>query len=195
VEKIQMSHDLQEVADVLGDAPVTWAIGGGWAIDLHLGDLGRRPHADVDVVCRLTEADALRDHLAGWDLHRVVDGELDPWTGPLEPSHQIWVRPHSEADWAFEVLFELVTDEGWRFHRNTNVTLPTERLITTITGIPTLHLGIALLYKAKRDDDFDLEDLLACLPVLDHEERAWLADAVAATHGLEHRWVPVLRSP
>ena len=112
--------------------------------------------------------------------------------GPLAPAHQIWARPDPASDWAFEVLFEDVRDGIWRYRRNPAVTLPEEDLITTIGSIPTLHLGVSLLYKAKRDDALDLEDLEACLEVLRDEDRTWLGEAVASSHGADHRWVGAL---
>ena len=62
-------------------------------------------------------------------------------------------------------------------------------LRTTIDGIPVIDLGVSLLYKAKRDDDQDRDDLRACLRALGSDGRAWLADAVKSTHGPLHRWL------
>jgi hypothetical protein len=189
VDDIRMTHALDDVIDVFADFGGWWAIGGGWAIDLHVGERGRRPHKDVDLVCLQPEAGRLRDHLAGWDLHRVVDGRLEPWIGALAPAHQIWVRPSPDDEWAFEVLFEAVEDDEWRYRRNPRVTLPVGSLRTTVDEIPTVHLGVALLYKAKRDDDQDRDDLRACLGALGAGGRAWLGDAVRSTHGPLHRWL------
>ncbi len=100
-----------------------------------------------------TAADAVRRTLEGWDLHRIINGRFDPWVGSLEPAHQIWARPDPASDWAFEVLFEDVEDGIWHYRRNPAVTLPEKDLITPIGSIPTLHLGVSLLYKGKRDDD------------------------------------------
>ncbi len=190
--KLQMTHDLHQVVAIFDGADHPWAIGGGWALDLHLGELGRRPHADVDVVSYRTAAEAMRATLDGWDLHRIIDGSFDPWVGPLEPAHQIRARPDPASDWAFEVQFEDVRDGIWRYRRNPKVILPEVDLITTIGSIPTLHLGVSLLYKAKRDEDLDLADLEACLEVLGIEDRTWLVEAVASSHGADHRWVDAL---
>ncbi len=152
------------------------------------------PTPDVDVVSYRTAADAVRGTLDGWDLHRIIKGRFDPWVGPLAPAHQIWARPDPGSDWAFEVLFEDVRDGIWRYRRNPAATLREEDLTTTIGSIPTLHLGVSLLYKAKRDDDLDLEDLEACLPLLQGEDRTWLREAVASSHGAAHRWVGALGS-
>lgn len=187
-----MSFGLDDVVELMAGTPVWWAIGGGWAIDLHLDELGRRPHKDVDLVCLEHEAPLLRAHLTGWDLHRVRDGALEPWDSDLAPAHQIWARRTADEPWAFEVLFEHIEEDEWRFRRNPLVTLAFDRLRTGIGDIPRVDLGVALVYKAKRDDDQDLEDLLACLQALGAEGRAWLADAVRITHGPDHRWVQVL---
>lgn len=193
-ESVQMTHQLNDVLPILSAAPFTWAIGGGWAIDLHLGEPGRRPHGDVDVVCLLADADLVRIHFSGWDLHRVVDGDLEPWQAKLGPATQVWARPSPDAGWAFELLFERVVDGLWPFRRNRNVTLPVADLSTDIGGIPVLALGPTLLYKAKRDDDRDLDDLRAVVSFMTDADRRWLAAAVADTHGLEHRWVDELTS-
>ncbi len=186
-----MTHGLDQVVGVFSGANHPWAIGGGWAIDLHLGEPGRRRHADVDVVAYQRDAEAVRRTLAGWDLHRIAAGRPEPW-GSATPAHQIWARPASGEQWAFEVLFEEVIDGTWHYRRNPAITLAERDLISNVETIPTLHLGVSLLYKAKRDDDIDLADLEACLPVLGMEEREWLGAAVASSHGDGHRWVEVL---
>ena len=44
MDDVRMTHDLDAVVEIFRGAPHWWAIGGGWAIDLHLGHLNRRPH-------------------------------------------------------------------------------------------------------------------------------------------------------
>ena len=189
---VDMTFDLDDAVALFADAGHWWAVGGGWAIDLHLGDLGRRPHKDVDVVCLAPEADGIREHLDEWDLHRIIDGDLHAWEAELAPAHQAWARPSPDADWAFELLFETIEDGLWRFRRNPEVTLPLERMRTIVRAVPTLDLGVSLIYKAKRDEDIDFDDLTEALPMMSPERRRWLSDAVAATHGSDHRWVAAL---
>lgn len=190
---IQMTHGLHDVTPLFADAEVPWGIAGGWAIDLHLGDLDRRPHSDVDVVWPFSAEDALKDSLAGWDLHRVVQGVREPWTGALAPAHQIWVRPDPDADWAFEVMFEDLDSDHWTFRRNRSITFPSSDYLVERLGIPTVDLAITLLWKAVRADDQDHRDLLDSVHLLDDTRRAWLREAVRTTHGDDHRWVNVLR--
>ena len=187
-----MTHGLDDVVALFSTAGTWWAIGGGWAVDLHLGEPGRRAHKDVDLVCLNAEADRVRDHLDGWDLHRVRDGELEPWEDTLAPAHQAWARPDPDSAWAFEILFEAVEGDTWRFRRQPTVTLPLADLRSTAGGIPVVHLGVSLLYKAKRDDPTDRDDLRASLAVLHGDDRRWLREAVTATHGPEHPWVGLL---
>jgi hypothetical protein len=189
MDEIAMTHDLDDVVALLTGFDHWWAIGGGWAIDLHLGDRGRRPHKDVDLICLRDEAPFVRAHLADWDLHRVVDGSFDPWDDELAPAHQVWARPSPDGEWAFEVLFEAIEEGEWRFRRNPRVTRPLESLVTMVDGIPVIDLAVCLLYKAKRDDDLDRDDLRASLHALGTIGRAWLADAIRSTHGPLHRWL------
>jgi len=189
---VQMTHGLDEVVALFRSADDPWGIAGGWAIDLHLGELGRRQHSDVDVVWPFSAADELRRRLSDWDLQLVVDGVFEAWVESLGSSHQIWVRPDSESDWAFEVMFEHLDDEVWRFRRNPDITVPISQYLVDCGGTPTVDLAVTLLWKAVRADDQDHRDLLDAIHLLDDARREWLHDAIRSTHGSDHRWLGLL---
>ncbi|MEP7055876.1 MAG: amino acid transporter, partial [Actinomycetota bacterium] len=55
----------------------SWWVTGGCAIDLFLRR--ERPHHDLDIAVLRREQDAVRSHLAAWDLNAFHDGVLTPW--------------------------------------------------------------------------------------------------------------------
>ncbi len=73
-----------------------WWIGGGWAIDLFLGE-AMREHEDIDIVIAREDVPRFGHEMQGWDL-RIPLGEHVPlprWRGgELYPdeAHQLWSR-------------------------------------------------------------------------------------------------------
>jgi hypothetical protein len=60
-------------------------------------------------------------------------------------------------------------------------------------GIPYGRPEVILLYKAKHADrERDQRDLDEILPLLEHERRAWLAEALEVVHP-GHAWLALIR--
>lgn len=87
--------EIHEVAGTLRAFQRPWAVAGGWALDLMLGQV-TRPHADVDIAVFREDQQALRTALPGWRLEVATVGTLVPWGHGkwLElPVHEVHARP------------------------------------------------------------------------------------------------------
>jgi hypothetical protein len=184
-----------------------WWVAGGWAIDLAIG-AATRAHEDLDIAVLRKDTEALRMHLAGWDLQLVREGSLHPWNGGDPPpcTHQIWARMH-EADRPFdvgrfaadptflEVLIEEHEDDMWLYRRDLRIRRPLRTLGRRREGIPFVAPDVQLLYKSKPHPKYDQKndlDFQACLPHLTAKERAWLGTALSLAQA-GHRWLESLR--
>jgi len=71
---------LAAVLQLLADAPYTWGIAGGYAIEQFLAT-PIRDHADMDIMVFRDEQLHLHSHLADWLLYAAdPPGTLRPWT-------------------------------------------------------------------------------------------------------------------
>ncbi len=177
-----------------------WFIAGGWAIDLFIGH-PTREHQDIEIAIFRKDQRAIRSHLIGWELRKVIPkkGQIYPrelWAEDewLElPIHQIEAqRIGSDRD-PLEILLNESSGELWRFRRNMEITRPIERIgMRSEDGIPFIAPEIALLYKAKapsikRNED----DFYRAVDLLGEERRLWLKKAIEICHP-EHHWLESL---
>jgi GNAT superfamily N-acetyltransferase len=180
----------EEVAALLRDAPVPWAVAGGWAIDLHLGRQTRE-HEDLEIAIPRADLPVLRPFLAGFELYCVGSGRILP-LGDDPPYHQVWVCEPGPRAWRMDTFLEPGDRQTWVSHRDARVTLPlAEAIRRTAGGIPYLAPATVLFAKAKHARAKDDGDLALTLPTLDAEERAWLAGAIALAHP-GHRWLELI---
>lgn len=196
---------LHPVAALLLGQPARWAFAGGWALDLHLGAVGR-PHDDVDVAVVDAEATVLLDALqrAGADVTWAVPaspgapearprrlGEAHP--GPGHQAHARW------AGVLLDVVLEPWTRATWRYRRDPAVTLPLERAVVrrplpgTSVEVPVLAAAPVLLFKATTGGrpgprPKDTDDLARVVAALSPADRGWLRAALAAT-APDHPWI------
>ncbi len=179
----------------------SWAVAGGWALDLHLG-APQRYHDDLDVeVDRARQGEAQNVlRTAGWRLDQALEGggyapwpEGEPLGGDV---HQVHARHEGRM---IDVLFAPRGPGVWRFRRDESVALPLD-LAVRRAGLPSgrqvpyLAPEAVLLFKSRlpaqgsapRADD--TADFQRVLPSLDERARAWLASALRTVHG-EHAWL------
>lgn len=175
----------------------TWALCGGWAIDLWLGRVTRE-HEDVDIAVWLDEQRLYNTDLADWRLVAHETDEDDhqiPWDG-----HELAVRVHLHAARDLPPARELLVNERgegtWTLQRNPMVALPQDRLtLPSPWGIPLMAPEAILFYKMVGDDrPKDRQDLTNVLPILGDRQRAWLHEAIGATKP-DHSLLHSLRGP
>lgn len=100
------STSVEEAVRVFTDAPFRWWVGGGHALELHVGDHWRA-HEDFDVgICRNQAPQAYR-WLEDWEMYVTAAGRLSRWDGsPLRAARRennVWVRHSSDSASAFDL--------------------------------------------------------------------------------------------
>ncbi|HEX6749693.1 MAG TPA: hypothetical protein VF092_20545 [Longimicrobium sp.] len=178
------------VAEVMRGFPAPWAVAGGWAMDLFLGHQIRE-HADVDVAVFRADQAAIRDHLRGWELRKVVGGGMLPWRDGewlALPIHEVHATRDGDPR-ALELLLNERDGDRWLFRRDPRISLPLSRaILRAADGIPFFAPEIVLLYKSKQPREHDERDFAAVLAAMDAEQRAWLRDALEITQP-GHPWL------
>lgn len=172
-----------------------WCIAGGWALDLFVGEQSR-PHADIDVLVLRQDADALHDHLTGWELFAAdPPGSLRHWADnePLpERVHDVWCRPTGTRNWQFQFMVMDHDDENWIFRRDRSVGGSLKDLARVVGGMPVIAPEIQLLYKGNGTRrPKDEADFRTILPHLSLEQRTWLHRALQAREP-DHPWLVAL---
>ena len=188
----------EEVAGLLAGFGGPWWVCGGWAIEAFTGV--PRPHEDIDVSIFRRDAERLRlataDRYTAWSAFL---GALRPFSDAVPEVHpdasQLWLRPDSSSPWHLDVLLNPDLDGRWVNRRRPEHTAPLEEITwVRADGVRFLNPEVALLFKAKLRRAKDERDLEVTLPLLGEDRRAWLLDAITATEGQDHPWIPTLSS-
>jgi hypothetical protein len=161
----------------------SWAIAGGWAVDLHLGYLSR-DHDDLEIAIPRSQQECLRQQWAGWKFEYVDSGVSLPWPsrGQLQlPIHEInAVGQHGEQ---LEILLNEIDDNRWIYRRDNRISLLLDSAFHETGGIRYLSPLIVLLYKSKYPRTKDEKDFESLLPTLNSADRQWLANAIQLSNG------------
>ncbi|MEX2208093.1 MAG: amino acid transporter [Myxococcota bacterium] len=180
----------EQAARELAGVGVPWCVVGGWSIDLFLGR-ETRAHSDLEIAIARTDFARVREHLAGFALHAVGDGDVRALAdGELTPAdkHQNWLLDPRANAWRMDVMLEPGDADTWVFRRDERIRAKrTQMVARTRDGIPYLEPQGALLYKAKALVAKDQADFAAVAPRLAPSARAWLRDALAIIHP-GHAW-------
>jgi hypothetical protein len=168
----------------------SWWVTGGRALDLFLDR--EKSHRDLDVAVLRREQDALRTHLAAWDLHVSHEGALTPWpAGERLPFDRTtaWARPARYLPWQLHLHFESAEGEDWVYGPDERIRLPLVALgIETADGVPYVRPEVVLLHRAAESDPSDDADVRAVADRLSSVGRTWLLDALSTAHP-GHRWI------
>jgi hypothetical protein len=185
---LSFPNELTAIVDILRSFRGTWALAGGWAIDLRLGRI-TRPHVDVDVAIFRDEQRLLRDTFEDWQFWTAHSGARLPWPRDQVlnlPIHEIHARTPDGAK--IELLLNERRGASWVFRRDTSIELPIERAILHAHNIPVLAPEIVLLFKSKAPRQVDEADFSAALPTLGDDSRKWLRSALTLMDS-QHPWV------
>ena len=184
-------------ASHFADFPGWWAIAGGWALDLFIGEQSRH-HDDTDIIVLRDDMAQLHDQVPGWELFAAdPPGTLRPWPrGETLPSpvHDIWCRPRSRTRWQLQLMLNPSDGDEWVYRRDPAIRRPLTEVVLLRSGTPVLAPEIQLLYKSKAPREKDERDLRTVLPHLDAGQRQWLATVLAGQHP-EHPWLTKLPAP
>ena len=124
------------------------------------------------------------------EVFAIVDAKAAPVDeASLAESHQTWVRDPVAGRWRLDIIREPWDGDTWVCRRDPAIRRPGSEVIArTPDGIPYQQPEIGLLFKAKHTRDKDQADFDAVLPLLEPEQRAWLAEALALVHP-GHPWL------
>jgi hypothetical protein len=180
----------ESAASVMRGVGVWWAVAGGWALDLWLGQQTREHH-DVEVVVQRQDQLALRAGLADeWEL-RCQDPPGSGWRlwarERIEfPAFQLQARSPSGE---FDIFLETTRDDYWRFRRDKRIGRPmSEFTTTTDAGVPVVRPEVQLLYMAQSNEPKNAHDFAITRPRLDDQATSWLARSLALAHP-GHPWL------
>lgn len=195
-EKPWLPFTPSEVKVLLEGAPFRWWIAGGYAIE-HFVGRSVRTHGDIDVLLLRKDGALARNWLADWDCWAAdPPGSLRPWSVgealPLSVS-DVWCRRSSGNPWRFQLMLDDGDDGYWRSRRDPRVSKPISELgWNDVDGISFLAPEVQLFYKVKAPRPKDTADLVATLPLLDHGQKNWLKNAIAAAYGQKNSWLGLL---
>lgn len=201
---------VERLARVMAGYTAPWALCGGWALDAWLGSLSRE-HGDVDLSVFDADHQRLFDHLDGWQLiahdSSHDDASIGLWDGrPLRfPSH-IHARAPEDAGplpedgvcspaagWWLDIQIDHRASDEWVLSAEPRIALPLADAVSVSPwGVPVAAPEALLYFKSREPRRRDWRDFVALLPHLDHDQRNWLAEAIAATDA-GHPWIAALR--
>jgi len=165
-----------------------WCVAAGWALDLFRGRQ-TRDHHDVEIAVPEARFAQIARRFPDIDFYVPIDGALvaaSPDT--LAAGHQTWALDRAAGRWRFDVFREPHDGDVWICRRDTRIRRPYAELIRRdASGLPFLAPEVALLFKAKAPRDKDRADFTGTLPLLDTDQRRWLADAITLVHP-DHPW-------
>ena len=186
------------LTDLFQNAPFSWCLAGGYAVEQFLGRL-LRPHGDIDLVAFRDEQLALQDWLKGWQLYAAhKPGALRKWQ-PDEylpyGIHDIWGHQKDSMAWQLQIMLQEVEGDRWFCRRNHAVGGLREEFVRHYNQIPCIRIDIQLMYKAKNIRQKDAIDFAACLPKLSSTQRSWLKNSLSTMFPQGHEWLSILENP
>jgi predicted dithiol-disulfide oxidoreductase (DUF899 family) len=182
--------EVETTVEVLDGVPFLWWLGGGRALELHLGR-SWRGHDDTDVGVLRRQLDAVWAALSGWGWQVAVAaaGQLRPWGGePLDPDrheNNLWCRREG-GNWQLDLTIGEGDETTWVFRRDPRIRWPMEEaVLRTADGVPYLAPELQLLFKSEAPRQKDDVDAREVIPELDPTRRARLADLLPGDHPWE----------
>ncbi|MCK3769220.1 hypothetical protein MZK47_06015 [Microbacterium aerolatum] len=186
------------VAQLLAAASVRWWLSGGAALDRWLG-APIRERANIDVSVTAGDLAALVASLpAGFSAWAPSgdDDEIVPFAGaPADTDLQpVLIRDDDRGAWVLQVNVEDGAPRAWMYKRDPRMTLPWDRAVLDLDGIPTGAPEVQLVWKALRPRPEDTIDKDAVLPTLSDEAVAFYETALLRIHP-HSTWAIHVRSP
>ncbi|MFG2446419.1 nucleotidyltransferase domain-containing protein [Nocardia fluminea] len=178
------------VAARLATCPATWAVAGGWALDLFAGAISRA-HDDVEIAVPRADFPHIADAFPEYEWDVVGSGEIWPYAQVAsDPElHQTWLRDPFTGAFHLDVFREPHNAGTWICRHDPTITLPyTELIRTTINGIPYVVPEVVLLFKAKANRPKDHADFRRVLPLLPEDRLTRLNSWVSQVYP-DHPWL------
>lgn len=188
--------DPQAVVRLLAAASVRWWLSGGVALDRWVGHPIRdRENIDVSVIAAdLAELVAsLPKGFSAWvpGEDEVVPFADAPEDADLQP---VLICDDAKESWVLQVNAEDGAPRAWVYKRDPRLTLPWDRAVLDIDGIPTGSPEVQLVWKALRPRAEDTVDKDAVLPTLSADAMSFYETALLRIHP-HSTWAIHVRSP
>ncbi len=186
---------VQDVCDLFDGAPFQWAIAGGYAIELFLGE-SHRSHEDTDVLVFRDEQLTAQAWLKDWTIYASdPPGTLRLWEDKeYLPSgiNDIWLHHQTSDAWQLQLLLTDVDGADWIHRHYPTIRGKRDALITRYGGIPCIRVEVQLFYKARKRRPKDEQDFRASLPHLSQDAKTWLKDNLSLIYSEGHDWLEFL---
>ncbi|HLI67644.1 MAG TPA: hypothetical protein VKU90_14870 [Caulobacteraceae bacterium] len=182
-----------EAAAALAGVSAPWAVAGGWALDLWLGEQ-TRSHGDLEIAVPAVFFPELQARLEnlGLALYDNDDGQViarAPGDAPRSGTRQTWVADPAASAWRMDIFRDPGDARTWIYYRTGELSAPRPWATgRTAAGISYLAPAIVLLFKAKWRRDKDEADFASVAPRLSPGARDWLAAALGVIHP-GHAWI------
>ena len=180
-----------DVAVRLRAVDVTWAVAGGWAVDLFVGRV-TRAHEDLEIVVPSAAAEVLLRAFPApaWAWRVPAPDEMfPPDADSLSRHHQTWLWDVQEGAFVLDLFRNRHEGGTWVCHRDESITAPWSDVVAhTADGVPYLLPEVVLLYKAKHARPKDVADLENLVPRMSTEDRGRLVDWLRMVHP-GHEWL------
>jgi hypothetical protein len=193
VETWSMAWTPDQAAEALEGVSAPWAVAGGWALDLWLGEQTRE-HGDLAITVPSAFFPEIQARLEalGLKLFAIDDGQaiaLEPGEAPAGRGFQTWAMEPAVNGWRIDVFCEPGDAKTWVYRRSGELSTPRAWASgRTPYGIPYVAPQIVLLFKAKATRDKDQADFALVTPKLSPEARDWLPAALRTIHP-GHAWI------
>jgi Aminoglycoside-2''-adenylyltransferase len=153
------------VAERLTGVATPWYVGGGWAVDLHLGRV-TRDHADLEIGVPRDRFAEIAGRFPELAFYVAGSGRVIPATPEaLDAEHQTWALDAGAEVWRFDVMREPHDGDTWISRRHESLRRAYEKIVlTSPDGIPYLSPDVVLLFKAKYRRPKDEADFALLAP-------------------------------
>ncbi len=190
--------DAVEVAGLLANSTARWWLSGGVALDRWVGTT-IRPRPNIDVSVTASDLGSFVGALpVGFSAWAPAGAEglvlpLDEVDVDSDPQ-PLLVRDDSRGAWILQVNVEDGSPSAWVYKRDPRLTLPWDRAVLDIDGIPAGAPEVQLVWKALRPRPEDTVDMNAVRPTLSVEAMAFFETALLRIHP-HSTWSIHVRSP
>ncbi len=186
----RLMHDYSWLPTIASRLPCRWAVAGGWAIDLFVGEV-TRTHGDLEITILRGDQLKARAALNGWHLEAIDNGKPTPWHADTRlalPIHEIHGQRGAER---LELLLSENEGEHWIYRRDRRIALPLSTAFLETKPIPYLAPEVVLLFKSKDTKPKDDLDFHRSLEMLTADQRHWLRTALDMA-APTHPWIKAL---
>ena len=202
---------------LLENAPVSWAVCGGFAIDLFLGK-ETRAHGDIDICVFEKDRENILKHMLknNWQVYefrgngkvRPLNAALSSEPGrnlmctsgacelvkfyPCEEEQLLWYEFFptglKQLDYV-EFLFNTSMEDAFIFDKSKGIKRELSKAILYHEGIPYLAPEIVLLYKASNADNAEYQyDFEQAYWHMDEEQKRWFLQGLDTLYPVGHKW-------